>query len=228
MEKSQTDTNNNKPASDASVVPASSGTAVKSVSAPRPAYQGSKPAFVAGGKPPFKPSYGGAKGSYAGKGGFQGRKPSHGGKGGSGFVKPEIDYKILNIRRVARITKGGKRFTFSVALVVGDKKGSVGVGVGKAGDTASAIEKAIKSGKKNIIKVKATKEMSIAHETEAKYSSSRVQLRPAVGRGLVAGSSARVVLSLAGLTDISTKFHSRTKNQLNNAQATIEALRKLG
>lgn len=190
--------------------------------AAKPAFQGNRPAF-GGGRPPFH-----GKGA-PGQGGkrFAGRKPSQGGKGAPSFVKPEIDYKILNIRRVARITKGGKRFTFSVALVVGDKKGSVGVGVGKAGDTASAIEKAIKNGKKNILKVRSTKTMSIPHETEAKYSSSRIQLRPAVGRGLVAGSSARTVLSLAGLTDISTKFHSRTKNQLNNAQATVEALRKL-
>jgi len=177
------------------------------------------------------PSTGGYKGNNAGNRKFggqggAGRRPS-GGKPGAPFVKPEIDYKILNIRRVARITKGGKRFTFSVALVVGDRKGSVGVGIGKAGDTASAIEKAIKSGKKNIIKVKMTKDKSIAHESFAKYSSARVELRPAVGRGLVAGSSARVVLSLAGLTDVSSKFQSRTKNQLNNAQVTVLALKNL-
>ncbi len=173
----------------------------------------------------------GRSGGYRGAGGTGNkfsRKPSQGGRQNPNFVKPDVDYKILNIRRVARITKGGKRFTFSVAMVVGDKKGNVGVGIGKAGDTASAIEKAIKSGKKNMIKVRATKNMSIPNETFAKYSSSRVELRPAVGRGLVAGSSARVVLTLAGLTDISTKFHSRTKNQLNNAQATVKALALLG
>lgn len=189
---------------------------------------------VAGGQPkPYagKPYMGNNKmGGHSqggqGRGGFGGRKPSDGRRGGS-FVKPEIDYKILNIRRVARITKGGKRFTFSVALVVGDKKGMVGVGIGKAGDTASAIEKAIKSGKKNTIKVKITKGMSIPHETSAKYASSRIDLRPAKGRGLVAGSAARVVLALAGITDVSSKFHSRTKNPLNNAQATIKALQNL-
>ena len=85
-----------------------------------------------------KPGFGGKK--------FGGKKP----EGRPGFVKPDVDYKILNIRRVARITAGGKRFTFAVALVVGDKKGSVGVGTGKAGDTSSAIEKAIKNGKQNI------------------------------------------------------------------------------
>jgi len=189
-----------------------------------------------------------AKPVYAGAGGAQQGRPFHGasgngprrgfsgpnkfggrpgGRGGAPFVKPEIDYKILNIRRVARITKGGKRFTFSVALVVGDKKGQVGVGIGKAGDTASAIEKAIKSGKKNIVKIKTTKTMSIPHGSEAKYSSSRIEIRPAKGKGLVAGSSARTVFSLAGITDISAKFHSRTKNPLNNAQAAVLALKNI-
>ncbi|MEI6296808.1 MAG: 30S ribosomal protein S5 [bacterium] len=179
-----------------------------------------------------RPAYSGTKTPYAGRPGQSGggrfsgpRKPGQGGR--PGFVKPDIDYKILNIRRVARITRGGKRFTFSVAVVVGDKKGMVGVGIGKAGDTASAIEKAIKSGKKHTIKVKVTKSMSIPHESEAKYSSSRVALRPAKGRGLVAGSSARTVLTLAGITDVSSKFQSRTKNQLNNAQATVLALSKI-
>lgn len=174
-----------------------------------------------GGRPPFR---GGRPG---GKPGFSGRKPSNR-PGSPGFVKPDVDYKIINIRRVARITKGGKRFTFSVAMVVGDKKGSVAVGVGKAGDTASAIEKAIKNGKKKMTKIKLTKDMSIPHETSAKFSSARVELRPAVGRGLVAGSSARIVLALAGITDVSAKFHSRTKNQLNNAEVTVKALKDIG
>lgn len=181
-----------------------------------------------GGGTPAGASYrGGRTGGFSGGAGgprkFGGKKPD----GRPGFVKPDVDYKILNIRRVARITAGGKRFTFAVALVTGDKKGSVGVGTGKAGDTSSAIEKAIKNGKKNMIKVKTTKKMSIPYETSAKYSSSRVVLRPAPGKGLVAGSAARIVLTLAGISDVSSKFHSRTKNPLNNAQATVKALKML-
>ena len=202
------DTNNNTKAAEA----------VKPIAAaPSTGYQGNK----TGGFPPRKPGFGG-------QGGFNGKKSSFRRDGKPGqFVKPDVDFKILNIRRVARITKGGKRFTFAVAVVVGDKKGKVGVGTGKAGDTASAIDKAVKSGKKNMIKVNMNKGMSIPHETEAKYASSIVALRPAKGRGLVAGSSARIVLNLAGITDITSKFYSRSKNPLNNAQATIMALKKL-
>ncbi|HRY62609.1 MAG TPA: 30S ribosomal protein S5 [Candidatus Paceibacterota bacterium] len=184
-----------------------------------------KPQAVTGGAPNGAPARTPFRGGRPGFGGkkFSGKKPD----GRPGFVKPDVDYKILNIRRVARITAGGKRFTFAVALVVGDKKGSVGVGTGKAGDTSSAIEKAIKNGKKNMVKVKTTKKMSIPHETAAKFSSSRVVLRPAPGKGLVAGSSARIVLTLAGISDVSSKFHSRTKNPLNNAEATVKALKLL-
>lgn len=185
--------------------------------------------------PASKGYQGKGRGNFPPRGGQGGGRPGFGGKkssfrkpGDKGqFPKSDVDFKILNIRRVARITKGGKRFTFAVAVVVGNKKGSVGVGTGKAGATSEAIDKAVKSGKKNMIKVNVTKGMSIPHETEAKYASSIIALRPALGRGLVAGSSARIVLNLAGITDITSKFYSRTKNPLNNAVATIEALKKL-
>lgn len=139
----------------------------------------------------------------------------------------DFDQKVIDVRRVARVVAGGRRFSFSVVIVLGDKKGSVGVGIGKAADTAHAIEKATRHARKSMIKVKTTPSMSIPHETEAKFSSARVILIPARGRGLVAGSSVRTVLDLAGLTDITAKIWSRSKNKLNNARVAIKALRAL-
>jgi len=141
-------------------------------------------------------------------------------------VKPEFDQKVIDIRRVTRVVSGGRRFSFSVALVAGNKKGSVGVGVGKSSDTSSAIEKASRNAKKNMIKVKLDKNMSIPHEVETKFASTRVALRPAPGKGLVAGSSVRNVLDLAGVKDVSSKLISRSKNKLNNARAAVEALKQ--
>lgn len=142
-------------------------------------------------------------------------------------VRSEFDQKIISIRRVTRVVAGGRRFSFSVAIILGNKKGSVGVGIGKAGDTALAIEKAVRSAKKNIIKVPLSKEMRIPHETRAKYCSSEVIIMPSPGKGLVAGSSVRNVLELAGVNDVAAKILSRSKNRLNNAQATIKALKAL-
>jgi small subunit ribosomal protein S5 len=142
-------------------------------------------------------------------------------------AKPEYDSKMLNIRRVARTVSGGRRFAFSVAIVAGNRKGMVGVGLGKAGDTALAIDKAFRDAKKNMIKVNATKDMSIPHEVFSKYSSARVSVRPVKDRGLVAGSACRTVLELAGLTNVAAKIISPSKNKLNIARATITALQSL-
>ena len=125
------------------------------------------------------------------------------------------------------MVKGGRRFSFSVALVVGNRKGNVGVGLGKASDTALAIEKAMRDAQKNLLHVPLNKAMSIRHEVGAKFGSSQVTIRPAPGRGLVAGSSVRTVLDLAGIKDITSKILSRSKNKLNNARAAIAALAKL-
>jgi small subunit ribosomal protein S5 len=134
---------------------------------------------------------------------------------------------MINIRRVARVVSGGRRFSFSVSIIIGNKKGKVGVGVGKAGDTTLAIDKAVRNAKKNMITVPLTKNNSIAHDVTAKFSASVVKLMPASGRGLVAGSSVRPVLELAGVTNIIGKVHSGSKNGLNNARAAIEALKAL-
>lgn len=141
-----------------------------------------------------------------------------------GRAKPEFDQKIINIRRVTRVVAGGRRFSFSVALVAGDKKGSVGLGLGKAGDTALAINKGLRNAKKNMIKLNLTKTMSIPHELSAKFSSSYVMLRPNKGRGLVAGSVIRDIVKLAGMKDITGKILSNSKNKLNNAKAVMVAL----
>jgi len=139
-------------------------------------------------------------------------------------AKPEFDQKIIDIRRVTRVASGGRRFSFSVALVAGDRKGRVGVGTGKAGDTSLAIEKALKNAKKNMIQVSLTKSMSIPYQVDAKYCSSRVEITPAKGKGVAAGSSVRDVVELAGIKDVVAKLRSGTKNKLNNARVAIKAL----
>ncbi len=142
-------------------------------------------------------------------------------------AKSEFDQKTVSIRRVTRVTSGGRRFTFSATIVAGNRKGMVGVGQGKAGDTPLAIDKALRDAKKNMIQVKTTKDMSIPYEVEAKYGGSRVKIMPAPGRGILAGSSVRTVIELAGLTSINAKILSGTKNRANNAKVAVEALRKL-
>ena len=142
-------------------------------------------------------------------------------------VRSEFEQKILAIRRVTRVAAGGRRFTFSVAIVVGDKKGRVGVGTGKAGDTSLAIDKAARIAKKNAIRINTNSEMSIPHEVQAKYCSGIVKMMPAKGRGIIAGSAVRDIIILAGLKDINAKILSGSKNKLNIAQATIKALSTL-
>jgi len=165
----------------------------------------------------------------ANKGGYKGRGGAGGGRGRLSFdrPKPEFDQKIISIRRVTRVVAGGRRFSFSVAIAIGDKKGSVGLGTGKANDTALAITKALKSAKKNMIKLGLTKTMSISHEAKAKFSSSRLMIMPNKGRGIVAGSSVRDVLNLAGVKDVTSKIYSGSKNKLNNAKAAIMALSEM-
>lgn len=142
-------------------------------------------------------------------------------------AKPEFDQRILAIRRVTRVSSGGRRFSFSVAIVVGNRKGVVGVGTGKAGDTSLAIDKAVRDAKKHSITVRTTKTMSIPHEVFAKEKSAIVHMQPAKGKGIIAGSAVRDVIELAGLKDINAKLRSPSKNKLNSARATIKALLSL-
>jgi small subunit ribosomal protein S5 len=141
--------------------------------------------------------------------------------------KPEFDQKIISMRRVTRVMAGGRRFSFSVAMLLGDRKGRIAIGVGKSPDTALAIGKAIKDAKKNMIKIGLTEEMSIPHQVSAKYSSSELSMFPNNGKGLVAGSAVRDMLNLAGVKDITAKINTRSKNKINIARAVIKALSDL-
>ena len=145
----------------------------------------------------------------------------------SAKVRSEFDQKIISIRRVTRVVAGGRRFSFSVVLISGNRKGSVGIGIGKASDTSLAIEKATRDAKKSMIKVPLDKNMMIAYDVSAKYSASIVSIIPSPEKGLVAGSSVKNVLELAGIKNVTTKMLSRSKNKLNNARAAIEALKQL-
>lgn len=141
--------------------------------------------------------------------------------------RSEFDHKTVSIRRVTRVTSGGRRFSFSVTLVAGNHKGMVGVGHGKAGDTPLAIDKALRDAKKNMIQVATTKDMSIPHEVNVKYSSCRVLIMPAPGRGVLAGSSVRTVLELAGISQVNAKILSGSKNRANLAKVAVKALESL-
>lgn len=177
-------------------------------------------------KKPFEGRPGRAGGRGRGRGG---ERPGRAGRGGprrgGDERRSEFAQKLIGIRRVARVMAGGRRFNFSAALVLGDKKGRVGVGLGKAADTALAIDKATRAAKRSMLNLNLTKERSLPHEIGAKYCASRVEIRPSPGRGLVAGSSVRTVLELAGVTDVTAKILSRSHNPVNNARAAIEALR---
>lgn len=163
-----------------------------------------------------------------GRGTMRGRAPrAGGGRGRPPRERGEFDQVTIDARRVARVMAGGRRFNFSLVVVIGDKKGRVGVGLGKAVDTALAIDKATRDAKKHLFTVPRTKSGSIPHQVEAKYASSIVEIIPSKGRGLVAGSAMRTVLDLAGVTDVVTKIHTRTKNKLTIARATVAALKKL-
>jgi len=138
-----------------------------------------------------------------------------------------FESKVLDIARVTRVTGGGKRFKFRVVIVIGNKAGKVGLGIAKGLDVAQAVEKATRKAKKNLVTIPISGD-TIPHQVEAKFGASRVLLKPQrKGRGLVAGGTVRVICSLAGIKNISSKILSRSRNKLNNAQATILALKML-
>lgn len=142
--------------------------------------------------------------------------------------RSEFDQKLLDVRRVARVMAGGRRFSFRVTIVVGNRRGKVAVAVAKGADVAAAIEKAVSRAKKRFLTVPITPWGSIGHEVRAKYGAARVLLRPRpAGSGIVAGGAVRAVAELAGITNISSKILSRTPNKLTNAMATLEALKQL-
>jgi small subunit ribosomal protein S5 len=145
--------------------------------------------------------------------------------GGKEFKKEdEFDSKLLDLARVTRVTGGGKKLSFRATVVVGDKKGRVGVGISKGLDVSQSIQKATRAAKRNLIKVPIISG-TIPHEVTAKFGAAKILLRPQrKGRGLVAGGTVRAICDLVGIKDISSKVLSKTKNKINNARATIVAL----
>jgi len=140
--------------------------------------------------------------------------------------RDEFEESIVNIGRVTKVVKGGRRFRFTALIVVGNKKGTVGYGVGKAKEVPDAIKKAVDNAFKNLTTVK-IKGTTIAHDIEHKYNASTILLKPASeGTGLIAGGAARPVLELAGFQDLLTKsIGSNNPNTL--VRATIEALSRV-
>jgi small subunit ribosomal protein S5 len=138
----------------------------------------------------------------------------------------QFEHKIIHIRRVNKMFKGGRRMKLSVFVVVGDKKGKVGLGLGKGDDVRSAQEKAISAAKKNLIMVP-LKGNTIPHEVLQKFRASRVLIKPAApGTGIVAGSSMRMVAEVAGINDMLGKILG-SNNKISNAYATVYALNSL-
>ena len=174
----------------------------------------------------------------------QGRNQQHRGRGGQGvgqFRKgrrgqnrkqnappSEYDQKILDIARVARVTAGGRRFNFRVTIVVGNRKGKVGVATGRGKDVAIAVDKATRNAQKNVFFIPITPEGSIPYATQGKKGSAQVIMMPAKsGRGIVAGGPVRIICDLAGYKDLNAKIIGRTTNKLTNSLATINALKKI-
>jgi small subunit ribosomal protein S5 len=176
-----------------------------------------------------KEGAGSASGKGQKRGGFgQSRRPGFGRAGvGRDRQKDEFQTKLLDLARVTRVTGGGKRMSFRAVVVAGDKKGKVGIGINKGKDVSQAIEKATRHAKKELVSVIIV-DGTIPHEVQAKYGPAVILLKPQKkGRGLVAGGAVRTICDLAGIKNISSKILSGSKNKLNNARATMEALKKL-
>jgi len=166
------------------------------------------------------------------RGGRFGMRGSRGGRPGRGprrdrgpQEKPEFDQKTLDIARVARVTKGGKRFSFRATVVAGNGKGRVGVGVAKGRDVQQSIQKAYAQAKKRLVNI-VLKGGTIPYQVEGKYSSAEVILKPSRS-GIKAGGAVRVVAQLGGIAALTGKLTRRTNNKINIARATILALQKI-
>lgn len=139
--------------------------------------------------------------------------------------KQEKEFKeeLLEIRRVTKVTRGGRQLNFSAAVAIGDGKGKVGFGVGKANEVVGAVEKAVNEAKKNLVKVPIV-DGTVPHETKVKYKAAEIMLHPATeGTGIIAGGPARRILELAGYQNILAKRYGST-NIITNAYAAMKAI----
>nr|QCI06621.1 ribosomal protein S5 [Erythroglossum lusitanicum] len=135
--------------------------------------------------------------------------------------------KVVQVKRVTKVVKGGKKLSFRAVLVIGNEKGQIGVGVGKASDVIGAVKKGVTDAKKHIIYISLTKYLSIPHPIIGKSGAAKIILKPsATGSGVIAGGSTRTVLELAGIKNILAK-QLGSNNTLNNARAALNALENL-
>lgn len=140
--------------------------------------------------------------------------------------RDEFEQRILEIARVTRVMAGGKRMNFRACVAIGDKKGNVGVGLGKGADVTMAVNKAVNKAKKKMVNVPMIKE-TIPHEVYTKLGAAKIMIKPAKqGRGVISGGVTRVIMELAGVKNVTSKTLG-TNNKINNARCTIEALSKL-
>lgn len=148
-------------------------------------------------------------------------------RGNQKFKKDkEFDQQLVDVARVTRIVAGGRRFRFRATVVIGNKKGSVGMGIGKGSDVSSAINKAVDIAKKNLIKVPIVNN-TIPYETWVEFGGARVFLKPAgPGTGVIAGGAVRSVMDLAGIRNVLSKMYG-SDNKPNNVRATLKALQSL-
>ncbi len=152
-------------------------------------------------------------------------KQDRNGKGGAPRAPQEFDEKVIRISRVTKKTKGGNNMSFTALVVVGDRKGRVGVALGKAKDVMNAIKKGVRRGKKTVITIPLVDNRTIPHELMVKFGAAKIILKPApAGTGVIAGGSVRAVLELAGIKDVVSKILG-TNNKMSNVTATFEALK---
>lgn len=150
-------------------------------------------------------------------------------KKGNRTKEKEVEWqeRVVQIRRVTKVVKGGKKLSFRAVVIVGNERGQVGVGVGKAADVIGAVRKGVADGRKNVVEVPLTKSNSIPHPVNGVGGGAQVMMRPASpGTGVIAGGAVRTVLELAGVRNILAK-QLGSSNPLNNARATIDALESL-